>query len=160
MENHYITSYDELHDHIGHKLQVIEVYDWATNREIALEIICTTCGDDPGEPLVMFDNPLFVAGDKAKTDANYKKYFTGTHAQAETIARFNAYQLNEKYEPTKTTLEDFVADIAQWCGDTAVTVLHEDPRTLVYLSIDTHIEVLTAINKKDFKKSQSIELDN
>jgi len=52
---HYAIDYDGLHAHIGHKIVVNDIWDWATNRETGLEIRCADCEGE--EPLLEMDLP-------------------------------------------------------------------------------------------------------
>lgn len=50
-----MMGYDELSYHIGHKLELNEVYDWQSNLVIGLEIRCADC--EGCEPILELDNP-------------------------------------------------------------------------------------------------------
>ena len=51
----WLLTYDELHEHIGHKIVLNDIWDWGTNREIGIEIRCETC--EASEPLLDYDLP-------------------------------------------------------------------------------------------------------
>lgn len=56
--NPYIAIYNELRDHIGHQLELNDIWDWTTNRETGLEIRCKTCAEKGAcEPLLELDTP-------------------------------------------------------------------------------------------------------
>jgi hypothetical protein len=52
-----IMDYDALHQHIGHKIELNDVWDWQTNREVGLEIRCTEKDCESSEPLLQIDTP-------------------------------------------------------------------------------------------------------
>jgi hypothetical protein len=57
-ENKYWwLPYDELRFHIGHKIEIIDVWSWQTNSEQGIEIRCREEGCDGCEPLLEADNP-------------------------------------------------------------------------------------------------------
>ena len=51
----YIMSYNELRYHVGHKIELNDVWDWGTNRETSIEIRCSQC--EGVEPLLEVDVP-------------------------------------------------------------------------------------------------------
>lgn len=81
------------------------------------------------------------------------KYFTGTPDQASTIARYQLYTLNE----ARAGRSD-IEILQTTCGDTAVRTLYETENHLVFITLDSCIEVIIVIDKLDFAKSESIEL--
>lgn len=56
-ENTYCLPYDELRCHVGHKVEIIDVWDWVTNRETSIEIRCLEEDCEGCEPLLEADNP-------------------------------------------------------------------------------------------------------
>ena len=52
---HYVMSYEQMHHHIGHNLELNDIWDWETNRETGIEIRCSDC--EGTEPLIDYDNP-------------------------------------------------------------------------------------------------------
>ena len=56
-EHTYILSYDELRFHVGHDIEIGDVWDWVTNRETGIEIRCREVGCEDCEPLLEADNP-------------------------------------------------------------------------------------------------------
>ena len=56
-KNSYIMPYEALCQHVGHKIEINDVWDWETNTETSVEIRCLH-GDCEGcEPLLEVDNP-------------------------------------------------------------------------------------------------------
>ena len=52
----YVLSYDELREHVGHDIEINDVWDFGTNREIEVEIRCKDC--EGCEPLLSMDIKL------------------------------------------------------------------------------------------------------
>ena len=51
----WAMPYDQLYEHIGHKIGLNDVWDWQTNRQSELEIRCADC--DGEEPILTIDAP-------------------------------------------------------------------------------------------------------
>lgn len=43
----YVIDYDDLRYHVGHKIEINDVWDWHTNRETSIEIRCLDCDCEP-----------------------------------------------------------------------------------------------------------------
>ena len=56
-KNTYIMPYDELRHHVGHEIEINDVWDWQTNRESGIEIRCREDECAGCEPLLETDNP-------------------------------------------------------------------------------------------------------
>lgn len=56
-KNTYIMPYDELRRHVGHEIEINDVWDWQTNRETGIEIRCREDECAGCEPLLETDNP-------------------------------------------------------------------------------------------------------
>lgn len=55
-----IMSYEELSNHVGHKIEINHVFSWQTNNESSLEIRCLEKGCESCEPLLEIDAKLIV----------------------------------------------------------------------------------------------------
>jgi len=55
----YYMDYDVMRYHIGHKIELNDVWDWQTNRESGLEIRCANKECEGCEPIFEIDNPEF-----------------------------------------------------------------------------------------------------
>ncbi len=53
----YVLPYDGLRHHVGHEIEINDVWDWITNRETGIEIRCLEVGCEGCEPLLEADNP-------------------------------------------------------------------------------------------------------
>lgn len=56
-KNVYCLQYDELRRHVGHKIELLDVWSWETNSEHGIEIRCLEEECEGGEPLLEADNP-------------------------------------------------------------------------------------------------------
>lgn len=56
MKNTTLLTYEELHEHIGHTIDLNDIWDWDTNRETGIEIRCRDC--EGCEPLLEMDKKL------------------------------------------------------------------------------------------------------
>jgi len=44
----YSMGYDELNTHVGHRIEINDVWDWGTNRQTGIEVRCLDCeGEGP-----------------------------------------------------------------------------------------------------------------
>lgn len=75
-----------------------------------------------------------------------------------TIALWLEHHGHARQNVSDERLENDRATIQAYCGDMYVRTLYENKQWLVFLSVDTNIEVVNAIYKPDFEKSESIEL--
>lgn len=50
-------EYNALHEHIGHKIELVDITDWHSNLEISIELRCTEKECENCEPLFELDNP-------------------------------------------------------------------------------------------------------
>ncbi len=55
-KNAYVMPYDALRHHVGHKIEIYDVWDWQTNRESGIEIRCLEDDCEGCEPLLEMDN--------------------------------------------------------------------------------------------------------
>jgi len=53
----YLMPYDELRYHVGHDIEINDVWDWHTNKETSIEIRCRENECAGCEPLLEVDNP-------------------------------------------------------------------------------------------------------
>ena len=51
--NTYTMPYEAMRYHIGHNIQLNDVWDWQTNRETSLEVRCNDC--ENCEPIMEVD---------------------------------------------------------------------------------------------------------
>ncbi len=81
-----------------------------------------------------------------------------TEAQRQTIAQ---YLLNTVNEPRRESMTDEQAKeiIQEHSGDTHIAVIRESFTILVYLSVDSHIQVLNIVDKHEVEESLSFEVD-
>lgn|SRR5574343_48930 len=47
-----VLSYEELSNHVGHKIEINHVFSWHTNKESSIEIRCIDKGCESCEPLL------------------------------------------------------------------------------------------------------------
>lgn len=86
-------------------------------------------------------------------------YFTNTTPeQRKIIAQYNLYQLNEPTLKADATDEEIKQIIQEHCGDSHINVLAENASKLVYLSVDSGIEVIMVIDKMNFEDSIALEM--
>ena len=52
-----IEFYNAFHYHIGHKVEILDVWDWHTNIETSIEIRCSEPSCEGCEPLLEMDMP-------------------------------------------------------------------------------------------------------
>lgn len=85
-------------------------------------------------------------------------YFTNTtESQRLIIARWNLHAKGEP-QPREMTDEEAKRVIQENCGDSHVKVLGESYTMLVYMSVDSGIEVIVAIDKTYYDASVAIEV--
>lgn len=85
-------------------------------------------------------------------------YFTNTtEGQRLLIARWNLHTKNE-VQPNSMTDEEAKTIIQENCGDSHIRVLGESNTMLVYLSVDSGIEVIVVIDKSYYDSSVSMEV--
>ena len=63
-----VLPYDDLRRHVGHEIEINDVWDWATNRESGVEIRCRENDCAGCEPLLEADNPHFHNDASASAD--------------------------------------------------------------------------------------------
>lgn len=52
-----IEFYETFRYHIGHKIEILDVWDWRTNREFSLELRCAEPSCEGCDPLLEMDMP-------------------------------------------------------------------------------------------------------
>ena len=89
-------------------------------------------------------------------------YFTNNwnNENIKLLESFNAYETGMETLKDSPTIEEIKQNILDNgnIGDTEARKIYENETVFVYLSIDSCIEVLSIINKKDFPKSEHVEL--
>lgn len=90
------------------------------------------------------------------------KFFQNmTDDQIEVIAKWLEHQGYNRSDNDDAQFDGPLDDrgfVRQYCGDTAVRTLYENKQWLVFISVDSSIEVVHAIYKPDLARNESIEL--
>jgi len=99
----YSMNYDELNEHIGHNIELNDIWDWNTNRQIGIEVRCKDCDTEP-----LFDQYETPMGGGEKV----------TREQAIEMLRTDSipkdcYLMNYEYGKEDNTDEDAEED---WTG--------------------------------------------
>lgn len=87
------------------------------------------------------------------------KYFQNmTDAQITTVAKWLEHQGHVPEDNDGNEIKTDRDFIQAFGPDTYVRTLYENSEWLVFVSVDSGIEVVNAVYKPDFEKSESIEL--